>query len=515
MNTAIQQLNNAFSLIAPDAVLLAAVCLIFFAAPFLVNDRGEAPVGLRHRWGCLSLLALLIAGCVWWQSPPVTRTLGPFVLDELTWYIRGLTLTFGVILVLLHWNQADDARSAESHACLLAILAGVNLIAASNDLVGLFVALELVSIPTYLFLLLPRRDAPAQEATLKYFLLSIFSSAVVLFGMSYLYGATGTTNLSGIHAAFSAAHGQQANPLVAVATVMLIAGLGFRLTAVPFHFYAPDVFQGAPTSAAAMLSFIPKIAGFVALLRLMVPATGAEQAINPWTMTPAATPLLWWLAVATMFVGNLMALMQTDIRRLLAYSSVSHAGYMMVGLLVGMEHEGQKHLLTKAIPQSVSGIGAMLFYLAVYGAMTLGTFAVLIAAARTDKRIETFDDLSGLSRTRPALALLLAIFLFSLAGLPPTAGFLGKLNLFFAAWAQGYESSKWLAVILAINAALGAWFYLKIIGVMFLREPVNRSPQETIIETPSLIAAGLCLVGTLGLFFLPGWLWVPIQSIMP
>ena len=495
MNAAIQQLNNAFSLIAPDAVLLAAVCLIFFAAPFLVNDRGEAPVGLRHRWGCLSLLALLIAGCVWWQSPPVTRTLGPFVLDELTWYIRGLTLTFGVILVLLHWNQADDARSAESHACLLAILAGVNLIAASNDLVGLFVALELVSIPTYLFLLLPRRDAPAQEATLKYFLLSIFSSAVVLFGMSYLYGATGTTNLSGIHAAFSAAHGQQANPLVAVATVMLIAGLGFRLTAVPFHFYAPDVFQGAPTSAAAMLSFIPKIAGFVALLRLMVPATGAEQAINPWTMTPAATPLLWWLAVATMFVGNLMALMQTDIRRLLAYSSVSHAGYMMVGLLVGMEHEGQKHLLTKAIPQSVSGIGAMLFYLAVYGAMTLGTFAVLIAAARTDKRIETF--------------------LFSLAGLPPTAGFLGKLNLFFAAWAQGYESSKWLAVILAINAALGAWFYLKIIGVMFLREPVNRSPQETIIETPSLIAAGLCLVGTLGLFFLPGWLWVPIQSIMP
>ena len=524
MNAAIQQLNNAVSLIAPDAVLLAAVCLIFFAAPFLVNERGEAPVGLRHRWGLLSLLTLLIAGCVWWQSPPVTRTLGPFVLDELTWYIRGLTLTFGAILVLLHWNQADDARSAESHACLLAILAGVNLIAASNDLVGLFVALELVSIPTYLFLLLPRRDAPAQEATLKYFLLSIFSSAIVLFGMSYLYGATGTTNLSGIHAAFSAARDtivegvkpnhDVANPLVAVATVMLIAGLGFRLTAVPFHFYAPDVFQGAPTSAAAMLSFVPKVAGFVALLRLMIPATGAEQAINPWTMTPAATPLLWWLAVATMFVGNLMALMQTDIRRLLAYSSVSHAGYMMVGLIVGMEHEIQR-AAPNANPHSVSGIGAMLFYLAVYGAMTLGTFAVLIAAARSDKRIETFDDLSGLSRTRPALALVLAIFLFSLAGLPPTAGFLGKLNLFFAAWVQGYESSKWLAVILAINAAIGAWFYLKIIGVMFLREPINRSQQETIIETPSLIAAGLCLVGTLGLFFLPGWLWVPIQSIMP
>ena len=184
MNEAIQQLNGAFSLIAPEAVLLISVCVIFFAAPFLVNERGDAPAGLRHRWGFLSLFTLLVAGSIWWQSSPVPRTFGPFVLDELTWYIRGLTLTFGAILVLLHWNQADDSRSAESHACLLAILAGVNLIAASNDLIGLFVALELVSIPTYLFLLLPRRDALAQEATLKYFLLSIFSSAIVLFGMS-------------------------------------------------------------------------------------------------------------------------------------------------------------------------------------------------------------------------------------------------------------------------------------------------------------------------------------------
>ena len=302
---------------------------------------------------------------------------------------------------------------------------------------------------------------------------------------------------------------------MAVATVMLIAGLGFRLTAVPFHFYAPDVFQGAPTSAAAMLSFVPKIAGFVALLRLMVPATGAEQAATSWSMNPAAIPLLWWLAVVTMFVGNLMALMQTDIRRLLAYSSVSHAGYMIVGLVVGMEHEIPKEVLSQPVAHSVSGIGAMLFYLAVYGSMTLGTFAVLIAASRVNKRIETYDDLSGLSRTRPGLALVLAIFLFSLAGLPPTAGFLGKLNLFFAAWSQGFESSRWLAVVLAINAALGAWYYLKIIGVMFLRDPVDRSETEIQIEAPSLLAAGICLMGTIGLFFFPGWIWGPIQSIMP
>ncbi|HEY0984917.1 MULTISPECIES: NADH-quinone oxidoreductase subunit N [unclassified Schlesneria] len=517
MNEAIQHLNGAFSLVVPDAILLASACLIFFAAPFLVSERGEAPAGLRHRWGMFSLLAILIAGCAWWQSTPVTRTLGPFILDELTWYVRGLTLVFGAILVLLHWNQADDSRSAESHACLLAILAGVNLIAAANDLVELFVALELVSVPTYLFLLLPRRDAPAQEATLKYFLLSIFSSAFVLFGMSYLYGVTGTTNLAAIHAALTAGP-HPINSLVTVATVMIIAGLGFRLTAVPFHFYAPDVFQGAPTSSAAMLSFIPKVAGLVALLRLLVPATGSDEILTAWSITPAAVPVLWWLAVITMFVGNLMALLQTDIRRLLAYSSVSHAGYMMVGLIVGMEHEFHKETGTLAegvTRNAVSGIGAMLFYLAVYGSMTLGTFAVLIAASRKNKRIETYDDLNGLSHHRPALALILSVFLFSLAGLPPTAGLLGKLNLFFAAWSQGSEGSKQLAVILAINAVLGAWYYLKIIGVMFLRDPVDRSEYDSQPETPSLIAAGLCLIGTIGLFFLPGWLWTPIQSIMP
>ena len=210
-----------------------------------------------------------------------------------------------------------------------------------------------------------------------------------------------------------------------------------------------------------------------------------------------------------------MALMQTDIRRLLAYSSVSHAGYMIVGLIVGMDHETSKQILNGVVPHAVSGIGSMLFYLAVYGAMTLGTFAVLIAAARGDKRIETFDDLSGLSRTRPALALILAIFLFSLAGLPPTAGFLAKLNLFFAAWSQGSEWNQVLAVILAINAALGAWYYLKIIGVMFLRDPVDRSQHQIQLAIPALVAAGVCLVGTIGVFFLPGWLWIPIQGIMP
>jgi len=502
VNESLQNLIGAVQLVLPEAVLLATVCVIFFAAPFLVSERGEAPAGLRHRWGWLSLLALLAAGWIGWSATTVPHSTGPFVVDGLTLFIRTLTLASGAILVLLHWNQADDSRSGESYACLLAILAGVNLVAASNDLVGLFVALELISIPTYLFLLLPRRDAPAQEATLKYFLLSIFSSAIVLFGLSYLYGATGTTNLYAIHQAF-ADHHMPHNALIAVATVMLIAGLGFRLTAVPFHFYAPDVFQGAQPSAAAMLSFVPKVAGFVALLRLIVPASGGEVAMQSWMMTPSANNLLWWLAVITMFTGNLMALMQHDVRRLLAFSSVSHAGYMMVGLVVGLHSS-----------QQVNGIGALLFYLAIYGVMTLGAFAVLIAAARSNRRIETLDDLSGLSRTKPALALVLSAFLFSLTGLPPTAGFLGKFNLFFAAWSQGAESNRLLACLLGVNAALGAWYYLKMIGVMYLRDPVDRSEDSRSPEAPVLVAVAVCLIGTIGLFFVPGPLWTHIQSVV-
>lgn len=499
ISDAVQQLNRAIGLIVPDVIVLATVCLMFFAAPFLVSEKGEAPSGLRHRWGWLSLLSLMVAGYVWWNTSAQPITTGPFRLDELAWLIRGISLAFGVVLVLLTWNQADDTRSAETQACLLSIIAGVNLVAAANDLVGLFVALELISVPTYLFLLLPRRDAPAQEATIKYFLLSVFSSAMLLFGMSYLYGAVGSTNLEAIYAALIAGRGQPMPILLVVAVMMMVAGLAFRLTAVPFHFYAPDVFQGAPNSAAAMLSFIPKVAGFVALYRVL--AVPVEALGGEWSLAQFSSPLLWWLAVLSMFVGNLLALMQTDIRRMLAFSSVSHAGYMLVGFVVGTFTAG-----------GPTGFEALLFYLVVYGAMTLGAFAALGVLQRPDRRVETIDDLAGLSRTRPAVALLLTLFLFSLTGLPPTAGFLGKLNLFLAAWGTGTEAGHWLAIWLAVNATIGAWYYLRVIGTMYLQP----APSVTATEepnAPSYLAMGLCAVATLALFAVPGWLWALIQRV--
>lgn len=498
---AVVQLKSSVRLIVPDVIVLATVCLMFFAAPFLVSERGEAPAGLRHRWGWLSLLGLLVAGYAWLGTTPQPVTTGPFRLDELAWLVRGISLAFGIVLVLLTWNQADDSRAAETQACLLSIIAGVSLTAAANDLVGLFVALELISVPTYLFLLMPRRDAPAQEATMKYFLLSVFSSAMLLFGMSYLYGAVGSTNLEAIYAALTAGRSQPMPVLLVVAVMMMIAGLAFRLTAVPFHFYAPDVFQGAPNSAAAMLSFIPKVAGFVALYRVLAVSV---EAGGTWSLAEFSTPLLWWLAVLSMFVGNLLALLQTDIRRLLAFSSVSHAGYMLVGFVVGGSTQG-----------GPTGFEALLFYLVVYGAMTLGAFAVLGALQQTNRRVESISDLAGISRTRPALALLLTLFLFSLTGLPPTAGFLGKLNLFIAAWGTGTEAGHWLAVWLAVNATIGAWYYLRIIGTMYL-QPAAPTPAvvtESTDAAPSYLAVALCAIATLGLFAIPGWLWAIIQRV--
>jgi NADH-quinone oxidoreductase subunit N len=495
---AIEQLKQALALVLPDVVVLATMCLMFFVAPFLVSERGAAPAGLRHRWGWLALVGLFVAAALWWQTTPQPVTTGPFRLDALAWLVRGLSLAGGIVLVLITWDQADDARAAETQASLLAIVAGVNLVAAANDLVALFVALELISIPTYLFLMMPRRDVPAQEAGIKYFLLSIFSSAVVLFGLSYLYGATGTTNLEALYAALADGNAQPMPGLLAIASMMLIAGLGFRLTAVPFHFYAPDVFQGAPISAAAMLAYVPKLAGFVALYRVLGFSVAAGDA--GWTLAGVSVPLLWWLAVLTMFVGNLLALLQTDIRRLLAYSSVSHAGYMLVGFVVGANPVS-----------SPNGIEALFFYIAVYGVMTLGAFAALAALRQGEKRVGSFDDLAGLSRVRPGIAAMLAIFLFSLSGLPPGVGFLGKFNLFLAAWAQNTSAGRWLAIWMAVNAAIGAWYYLKVIGAMYLRDAPEREPGQS--EAPALIAVVTCAIATLGLFVAPGWLWDLVQRV--
>jgi NADH-quinone oxidoreductase subunit N len=497
MNMAIEIINHAAALVVPEVVLLLTVCMMFMIGPFLVSPAGHANTGVRHRWGGLALAALGTAWLIWYNSQPVATTHGgPFAADALVWFTRGLSLTAGALLTLLLWNQVDDAHAAEAHACLLSIVAGVNLVAAANDLVVLFLALELLSIPTYVILYLVRRDHGAREATIKYFLLSLFSSALVLYGMSWLYGATGTTNFYGIFEALGSPTGGGEGGIRHLALALMVAGLCFRITAVPFHFYAPDVFQGVPAANAAMLSFVPKLAGFVALLKV-IPLTGSTIGLHVWLPDRGGQVLLTALAVTTMFVGNLMALRQRNLYRLMAYSSIAHAGYMLVGLAVG--NVGV-----------VGGTSAVLFYLTAYALMTIGVFALLRGAGGSHHVLQSIDDLRGLSHTHPSTAIMLTVCLLSLSGLPPTAGFIGKLNLFLAAWGETTPFGHTLAALLGLNAAIAAFYYLRLIAVMYLdTAPESTRPQP--VELVSWLGGLACTIATLVLFASPQWLWDVVQ----
>jgi NADH-quinone oxidoreductase subunit N len=502
---AIQQIHATTSHCVPEIILLATVCALFLMGPFAVSDAGDAPRGLRHRWGLLSLGALVVAWLVWLRGGPATASGGLLTADELVWYTRGVTLSAGILLVLILWNQVADYNSAEAHACLLTILTGTNLVAAANDLVVMFLALEMVSIPTYVILYLPRRDRGTGEAAIKYFLLSVFSSALVLYGMSWLYGVAGTTNFTGIAAAIDALSPGDGGKmsLFAIAFALLVAGLCFRITAVPFHFYAPDVFQGTIAANAAMLSFVPKVVGIIALLRL-IPLSGATESLSQWIADGRWVPdqparfLLAVLAVATMLVGNLLALRQRQLYRLMAYSSIAHAGYMLVGLAVGDV-------------RPVAGTEAVLFYLVAYGLMTIGVFALVsglgrVTAGGDGGAIRSIDELRGLSGSHPTIALLLAVCLFSLTGLPPTVGFLGKLNIFFAAWSAGTRTGTVLAIVLGINAAISAWYYLRLVALMFL-EPASEADRAVVpVAWTAWLAGTACALATIVLFFDPQWL---------
>jgi NADH-quinone oxidoreductase subunit N len=350
-----------------------------------------------------------------------------------------------------------------------------------------------VSIPTYIFLYLPRRDAAMQEAALKYFLLSVFSSAFTLLGMAWLFGATGTIDFSKMAAGLSAEAGAHDRLFFYAAAAVLIAGLSFRITAVPFHFYAPDVFQGVSAASAAMLSFVPKAAGFAAILRVLASALGPNN-----VAAAPVTNLLAKLALATMTLGYLLALRQHNLQRLLAYSSIAHSGYMLVGLAVGAQLS------------PVGGVPALWFYLATYAAVTIGVFA-LLSSASVDRPLATDAELTGLSQTHPTIAMMLAICLFSLIGLPPTVGFTGKLNLFWASWSSASPWGRPLAAAIAANAAVAAWYYLRLISLMY-REPAPGEQPRRIAFWPAAAGAAAAL-SAIAIFAAPQRLWDLAQLV--
>jgi NADH-quinone oxidoreductase subunit N len=478
-----QTFAGVFRLAAPEIALVGTACVAFLLGS--VWNR-------RWLWFVVSLLgvilAMVLAG-VLGQPMPAVVTAAPLIPDAAAGFVRWVALISAAVLLFVAWGEVDRTNAAEYYGCLLVASAGASLAGRANDLVTLFLALELLSIPTYILLYLPARTRINQEAAAKYFLLSVMSSGVLLFGFSYLYGLTGSTNLAVIADAIAKAHPREhpwaVNPMALLAAVMVIAAVGFRVAAVPFHFYAPDVYEGGPAGVVAQLAFFPKLAGFAALARVFG-LVGGDPRHLPFDTHTQIPRLLWILAILTMTLGNVLALLQDNVRRMLAYSSVAHGGYMLMGVVVA-----------SAIPDAkespgVGGIDALLVYLVAYGMMTVGAFAVILYLGTPERPVEAVEDLAGLGQSHPVSAAAMAIFLLSLIGMPLTAGFAGKFMLFVGAFYAPSDSSmrhlyQGLAVVAAVNAAIGAYYYLRVIGVMYLRTPLR--PAASSRAVPALLAA--------------------------
>ncbi len=475
-------MNIPLNHLIPEIIMIAAACLVA-----LVGLARSDTVRRSAQW--ISLISLILAFIAGWRLG-IVDTGSAWPLGSLGTYGTLLASGVGILLVLLSWDmpfaldpaRADKTFRGEYFAMMLVSLAGVSMMAKVNNLIWLFIALELVSIPTYIMVATGRGNANAQEAGVKYFFLGSLAAAIYLFGFSYLYGFSGSTDFSKIAAAFAAS--AQLPYIAIIGLLMVVIGISYKIAAVPMHYYAPDVYQGAATPVTAFLSFAPKAAGFIALI-LVFNLTGWKLSHGAARAVP---DLLMVLAVLSMTVGNVLALLQRNIKRMLAYSSISHSGYMLAGLAVGP-------LLFSS--SMTNGVSAMLFYLGAYSVMTVGAFAVLVYLQGKLDAAEELDDIAGVASTYPLAAACMAVCMLSLIGMPFTVGFLGKLFIVQAAFSSGHSI---LAVIVMINAAIAAAYYLAVITAMYLREPwapvTVRRPGA--IQLSAALAATLVMV--LGIF---------------
>ena len=367
---------------------------------------------------------------------------------------------------------------AEFAVVLVFAMTGAMLLAASTDLLLLFLGLELMVLPGYMLAAYHKSDAYSTEGAIKYFLLGSFSSAIFLFGLAFVWGLTGTTRVDGVSdALLGVASGTMAfSPGLAMGFAFMMTGVAFKIAAVPFHYWTPDAYQGSPTPVTGYLSVGPKIGAFALIIRLFVEALGPLKA--DWL------PVVVVLAALTMTLGNLVALTQDNVKRMLAYSSIAHTGYMLVGLAAFAG--GQQ-----------SGLEALLFYGAAYSFMNLGAFAVVVALQKRAGVTSNLDTFAGLVRREPALAVLMTLFLLSLIGIPPTAGFFAKaLVIVSAVEAGGWVAS--LAVLTVLNAAVAAFYYLRVVVYMFMRDPAS---QVTPLRHGRLLWAGLAVSTSLTVLF--------------
>lgn len=466
--------------LAPAITLIFGGSLIMCASLVLKTSAKHNSRGQQNALAMLSMLVLVIAGVIgYYRGLPETVGDGVFRFDSVSLAAERLALLGGFLLILISWSTAPRHFLGEFYGSLLIMIGALPLVGASNDLVTLFLGLELVSIPTYILLGVSKTDAPGAEATLKYFMLSAFSSAFFLMGASYLYGVSGSTNIEVIQTAIGATHSK----LLTFAVVLVLCGLAFRVTAVPFHFYAPDVFAGTSLVVAAVMSYLPKVVGFVAMIRLVV---------GPWHPENFATilPVLIFGAAITMIVGNVLAVAQSNLRRLLAYSSVAHTGYLLLGMVALM----QTHHADSSVIFS---------YLAAYAAMTLGLFACLGEIEAAGGRTQLIGDLSGMFYRRPAASIGMTVCLISMIGLPLTGGFWAKFFIFRAATSAGLTNPILigLVVLMAFNAVIGASYYWRVLSKLYEKSDAHVPLR---VFRPSLfVAYTICVVLTLVWFFVP------------
>jgi NADH-quinone oxidoreductase subunit N len=447
--------------LAPELVLTVAACVVLVADLFLPREAKwlAMPLSAAGLVGTLAAVVSLIG------SDDRLTLGGAFEVDTFSLVFKGLFCVIGLIVLAISYDYFRDGHypQGEYYFLLLCALLGTLVISSSRDLVSLFIAIELISIPGFVMTGLRKRDVKSNEAALKFFLFGVLSSAVMLYGMSLVYGATGgETHLDAIRQAFQ---GRGDDPIVVMSVFFVVVGFAFKISAVPFHFWAPDTYEGAPSPVAAFLSTASKIGGFVGLLVLMFKAF--PDVADAWR------PAFAVLAVLTMTVGNLIALRQRHIIRLLAYSGIAQSGYVLVAFaLVSPDGAANRQAFQSAM-----------FYLAIYGIMDAGAFAAAITFARKGGTY-FIDDYRGLWQRSPALALLLAGFLVSLAGAPPMAGAWAKLFVFLAALDAGVV---WLAVVMGLNAVIAAWYYLAVVKTMFF-EPAD---DTTTVEVPYMLRAAM------------------------
>ncbi len=423
-------------------------------------------------------VAVLFIAALLVLAGPASRIVGfndLFVVDQFAKYAKVLLLLGAALTLILAmpFNAREGIPQFEFPVLIIFAVLGMMMMVSANDLISLYLGIELQSLALYVLASIRRDAVRSAEAGLKYFVLGALSSGILLYGMTLVYGFAGSTGFDDLSAVFAAGAEEGAPIGVIIGLVFIIAGLAFKVSAVPFHMWTPDVYEGAPTPITAFFAVAPKIAAMALFVRVMLEPFG--DLFEQWQQ------VIWFISLASMILGAFAAIGQTNIKRLMAYSSIGHMGFVLVGLAAGNE----------------TGAQGVLLYLTIYLFMNVGTFACILAMRRQDRMVEDIDQLAGLSRTNPKMALALAIFMFSMAGIPPLAGFFGKLYVFLAAIeAELYT----LAVVGLLSSVVAAFYYLRIVKLMYFDEPLDAFDQpvgreiSTIVIGTSIVTVGFIFI---------------------